>query len=176
MTEPRWDDLLLVGRIARTHGLRGEVAIDAVSDFADERFRPGVALWTRVGGALRQVTIARMRVHQDRPLVSFEGLDSIEAVEALGKAELRMAADDMPPLPDDTYHHHDLVGCEVVTREGGVVGKVKAVEGTRTASLLVVDGRRGEVLVPLAASICVEVDPRARRIVVAPPEGLLDLN
>ena len=170
MTAPAWDDLVLVGRIARTHGLRGEVAIDAVSDFADDRFQPGRVVWTRgAQGGLAKLVIASVRVHHERPLVRFEGIDAIEGAEALGKTELRVAEDDLAPLPDDTYHHHDLVGCEVVEGDGTVIGRVRAVDGVRTASHLV-------VLVPLAASICVGIDLAARRIVVALPEGLLDLN
>ena len=176
MTEPAWDDLILVGRIARTHGLRGEVAIDVVSDFADERFLPGRTLWRRDTRGVAALVVATVRDHHDRLLVRFEGIDTIEAAEALGKAEVRMAPTEIDALPDGTYHHFDLVGCEVVTTDGTAVGTVRGVDGSRTASRLVVQAARGEVLVPLADSICVEIDPAGKRIVIAPPEGLLDLN
>ncbi len=176
MTEPEWDDLILVGRIARTHGLRGEVAIDVVTDFADERFLPGRTLWRRDTRGMAPLTITGVRDHHERVLVRFDGIDSIEAAEALGKAELRVPATDIEALPDDTYHHFDLVGCEVVTVDGTAVGRVSGVDGNRTASRLVVKATRGEVLVPLAESICVEIDLEGKRIVIAPPDGLLELN
>ena len=72
--------------------------------------------------------------------------------------------------------HEQLIGCIVETRAGETVGRVVRVEGGAAASLLVVQGRRREVLVPLAEEICVSIDPGARRIVIEPPEGLLDLN
>ncbi len=68
------------------------------------------------------------------------------------------------------------MGCRVETRAGLLVGTVRRVEGPQNGSRLVVDGSRGEVLVPLADAICVLVDVSARRIVIDPPEGLLDLN
>lgn len=176
MTPPDWDDLILVGRIARTHGLGGEVAIQSVSDFADDRFQPGRTLWRRDARGMARLAIASVRAHHDRPLVRFEGIDTIEAAEALGKAELRVAASDIVGLPADTYHHHDLVGCEVVTTGGTPVGRVSGVGGPRTASRLIVQGASGDVLVPMVDSICVEIDLADRRIVIAPPDGLLDLN
>jgi 16S rRNA processing protein RimM len=80
------------------------------------------------------------------------------------------------PLPQGTFYHHDLVGCEVVTLDGGAIGTVKEVEGDTGSSRLVVETPRGELLVPLAQEICPTIDPVGRRIVVQPPEGLLELN
>jgi 16S rRNA processing protein RimM len=176
MTQPDWDDLILVGRIARTHGLRGEVAIEVVSDFADDRFKPGKTLWRRDAQGVVSLAIASVRPHHDRALVCFDGVDTIEAAEALGRAELRVAATDSVALPAGTYHHYDLVGCEVVTDGGTMVGRVSGVGGKRTASCLIVQGAAREVLVPLVESICVEIDLTGKRIVIAPPDGLLDLN
>jgi 16S rRNA processing protein RimM len=173
---PGWDDLITVGRIARPHALRGEVAIAPVTDFVEDRFQPGRAVFVMAPSGVRQLEIASVRFHQGRPLVAFEGVEGIDAAEALGRGEVRMAPEALGPLPEATFYHHDLVGCEVVTRGGTVVGQVRRVEGAMTASLLVVAGPRGEVLVPLVADICVSVEPAARRIVVSPPEGLLELN
>jgi 16S rRNA processing protein RimM len=78
-------------------------------------------------------------------------------------------------LPDGEYYLRDLIGCEVVTDDGSVIGRVHDVEGERHANRLVVKGRRGEVLIPLADEIC-RVDLPGRRIVVTPPQGLLELN
>jgi 16S rRNA processing protein RimM len=74
------------------------------------------------------------------------------------------------------FYHHDLVGCDVETRSGQRVGRVTAVEGTTAGSRLVVGGARGEILIPLAAAICTTIDVAAKRIVVEPPDGLLELN
>ncbi len=96
--------------------------------------------------------------------------------EALAVPELRVAAADVMPLPDGTYYHYDLIGCEVQDTEGRLIGQVAAVEGPLELSRLVVSAPHGEVLIPLAADICVEIDPAGKRIRVAAPEGLIELN
>ena len=82
----------------------------------------------------------------------------------------------MGTLPERTYYRHDLVGCEVEDTDGRLIGAVTAVEGPMEASRLVIAAPHGEVLIPLVAAICVDVNPAAKRIRVAAPEGLLELN
>ena len=168
------DDLLLVGRIARSHGNKGQVIVNSDSDFAGERFREGVILL--VGEALtpRQVTAARF--HQGRPVIAFEGVESIDEAEALAGAELKMPLSELGPLPGGTYYRHDLVGCRVEDTEGRLIGEVTAVEGPMDGSRLVIAAPHGEVLIPLVADICVDVNPGEKRIRVAAPDGLLELN
>jgi len=96
--------------------------------------------------------------------------------EALAGRELRVPIDRLAPLPGGTFYRHDLVGCRVETPAGELVGTVQNVEGTLSGSRLVVAATRGEVLIPLVAEICVTIDPAAKRIVVDPPDGLLEVN
>jgi 16S rRNA processing protein RimM len=79
-------------------------------------------------------------------------------------------------LPAGMFYRHDLIGCRVETRTGAAVGIVRDVEGTVGGSRLVVDGARGEILIPLAGEICPTIDPDGKRIVIDPPEGLIELN
>jgi 16S rRNA processing protein RimM len=171
---PDGDDFILVGRIARAHGNRGQVIVNLDTDFPEERFVVGRVLRVGSGGESRR--IGSVRFHQGRPVIGFEGIDTMDAAEALAGAELKMPASEMQPLPVDTFYHHDLVGCEVKTRRGDEVGRVIAVEGPMERSHLVVASPKGDVMIPLVATICVSVNPAARTIVVDPPEGLLDLN
>jgi 16S rRNA processing protein RimM len=173
---PDWEDMVLVGRIARPHGLRGEVAIEPDTDFVGERFAPGARLWMegRDGPVAIEVTSARTRGR--RPLVAFAGRTRREDVESLVGLELRVPETALRPLPEGRYYHHELRGCRVETTAGRLVGTVARVDQGVGDGCLVVEGPGGEVLVPLAADICVEVDVAARRIRIAPPEGLLDLN
>jgi 16S rRNA processing protein RimM len=106
-------------------------------------------------------------------VIAFEGIESIDAAEALAGLELRVPLDRLTPLPDDVFYRHDLVGCRVEKSDGTFVGTVTDVEAGSGGSRLVVDSA---VLVPLAREICPVIDPAGRRIVIEPPEGLLDLN
>lgn len=171
-----WDQMILVGVIARTHGNRGEVIVNLTTDFAEDRFRPGARLFMRRPNAVPEaLDITAVRFHQGRPVLQIRGVDSIGAAEVFANSEIRIPAEDQGTLPDGVYFHSDLIGCEVKTATGEVVGTVGAVEGEGAASRLVVRSGRGEVLIPFAVDIC-RVDVPARRITVTPPEGLLELN
>ena len=110
--------MAVVGRVARPHGLRGDVVVKPETDFVAERFRPGATLWTRSAGREEQLTIASARVQNGRPVVGFEGLSSIEAVERLAGLELRVPEESLQPLEPGRYYEHQLVGCSVETADG----------------------------------------------------------
>lgn len=169
------DDLLLVGRVARAHGNKGQVIVNPETDFPEERFRRGQVLLVGPQQATVVRAIREVRFQQGRPILALDGIVTMNDAEALAGTELWVEAGCVEPLPDNTFYHHDLVGCVVVDRAGSPVGTVTAVEGPMERSQLVVHGRRGDVLIPLAAEI-VEVDLAARRVVVTPPDGLLELN
>jgi 16S rRNA processing protein RimM len=150
------------------------VIVNLETDFPEDRFVAGRVLLVGPSGEPRR--IEAVRFHQGRPIVALEGIDTIDAAEALAGADLTVAAESLPPLPGGTFYRHDLVGCEVYDTRGAAIGQVVAVEGPMEQSRLVVRGPAGDVEIPLAAHICVSVDPRQRRIVVDPPPGLIELN
>lgn len=168
--------MVLVGTIARPHGHRGEVIVNPETDFPERRFAEGATVYVNRRGAVAPVTVRRSRIHQGRPVVLLEGVGSMNDAEALRGLELRVSEDALPALPDGTYYRFELVGCNVVTVAGAPVGRVQAVEGTGGSVRLSVARGDDEVLVPMVPAICVSIDIAARRIVIDPPEGLLDLN
>lgn len=171
-----WASMAAVGTIARAHGIRGQVIVNAETDFPEERFRPGAELFIERGGAIEVLTITTVRFHRDRPVIGLRGVETMNDAEVLAGQELRVPADWLTPLPAGTFYRHDLVGCRVVTKSGAEVGVVTDVEGTLSGSRLVIAGAAGEVLVPFATAICPEVNPAGKRIVIDPPEGLVELN
>jgi 16S rRNA processing protein RimM len=168
--------MVLVGRIARPHGLRGHVVVNAETDFIEERFAPGSTVWVRSDRGDEKLTVASARVQGGRPVITFDGFSTIDDVERLAGLELRVPEETLQPLDRGTYYQHQLVGCAVETTGGERVGTVTRVDGGAGATLLTVDGTRGEVLIPFAADICVEVDVAARTIRIEAPDGLLELN
>ena len=171
-----FDEMILVGRVARPHGLRGQVVINPETDFVEERFAQGSAVWTRSARGDELLTIATVRLQGTRPIVGFVGFERIEDVERLAGLELRVPADTLRPLAEGSYYEHQLEGCIVEQMNGERVGAVRRVEGGQGASRLIVEGQRGDIEIPLARDICREIDVEARRIRVDPPEGLLELN
>ena len=173
---PAWDDMAVVGRVARPHGLKGQVAVNPETDFVEDRFAVGSTVWTRSAAGEERLTVASLRVQNGRPIVGFVGFNRIEDVERLAGLELRVPEDALQPLQPGTYYEHQLAGCVVETTAGDVVGEVTGVEGGAGASRVVVSGPRGEILIPLAVDICVDIDVANKKIRIDAPEGLLELN
>lgn len=171
--EPAGEGLLLVGRVARAHGIRGHVIVNPETDFMEDRFRAGQVLLVGPPDRVRQFEIRESRFQQGRPIVRFEGIDTMSEAETLSGADLWLRENELEPLPEGTFYRHDLVGCEVVDTHGALLGRVTTVEGSLDRSYLVIDEH---MLIPLVGDICVAVDMVARRVTVDPPDGLIELN
>ena len=165
-----------VGRIARAHGIRGQVIVSLDTDFPEERFRPGAELFIERNGEVQALRLTSVRFHRNRPVIGIAGVETMSGAELLAGRELRVPIERLAPLPGGTFYRHDLIGCRVEMPAGELVGTVQNVEGTLSGSRLVVAAARGEVLIPLVAEICVTIDPVAKRIVIDPPDGLLEVN
>jgi 16S rRNA processing protein RimM len=167
---------LVVGRIAKAHGIGGEVAVDIHTDDPDSRFADGVRLDTEPPDR-GPLAVAEARWHSGRLLVRFVGVDDRTAAEGLrGTLLVADSATSLPPEDDEEFWDHDLVGLQVVGTDGSPIGTVSDVLHPAGTDLLVV--RRiddSEALVPFVAEIVPAVDLGARRLVVDPPEGLFDL-
>lgn len=166
---------LVVGRIGRAHGIRGDVAIDVRTDTPEERFTVGSALETDRSG-VGPLTIGSVRVHSGRLLVRFKGVADRDAAEGLRGISLLVDSEDLPPTGDpDEFHDHELIGLTAVTTGGEEVGTVDDVlHHAQDLLVLSVPGGR-EVLVPFVTELVPEVDVPGGRIVLDPPPGLLDL-
>lgn len=170
---------LAVGRIGRAHGLRGEVAVEVRTDDPEARFASGAVLATDPA-AVGPLTVEASRWHSGRLLVTFCGVADRSAAEALRGAVLVVHDDNpalMPTLADpDEFYDHQLIGLRAGTPTGAELGEVCDVVHLPGGDLLALrrsDG--GEVLVPFVAAIVPTVDLAAGRVVVDPPDGLLDL-
>ena len=166
----------VVGRIARTHGRSGQVIVNPETDFQYQRFRVGVVFLVRSEDRVNRATVTSVRFHQGRPILGFEGVETIDAAENYVGAELRVPLSELQALPTDMFYHHELIGCAVRMSDGRVIGSVAAVQGTANNSRLVIRTVTEEVLVPLAADICQQINVADRTIEIDPPEGLLELN
>jgi 16S rRNA processing protein RimM len=170
---------LLVGRVGRPHGIRGEVHMQVHTDDPDLRFAAGSVLATEPA-ARGPLTVASSRWHSGRLLVTFAGYDDRDSAEDLRGTLLVMdSADVGPPEDPEEFHDYQLVGLEVRTVAGVPVGVVADVLH-QGQDLLVVQppsGRPGDpILVPFVAAIVPQVDVAAGRLVIDPPTGLLDLG
>ena len=165
---------VVVGRIGRPHGIRGQVTIEPRTDEPDERFAPGAVL--QVDSHVAELVVERTHWHSGRLLVVFAGVADRNDAEALRGLLLHVDRDeDETPDDPDEFYDSTLTGCSVELPDGTRVGTVIEVLHLPSQDLLVVstDDER-EVLVPFLAAFVPTVDVGARLIVIDPPDGLLD--
>jgi 16S rRNA processing protein RimM len=168
-------DTVVVGRIGRPHGVRGEVTVEVRTDDPDLRFAPGAVLRTEPADR-GPLTIAACRWHREVLLLAIDGVESREAAEELRNTELHVPVADLPALEDpDLYYDHQLVGLTARLRDGTELGTVSAVRHEGADLLVVRRVEGGELLVPFVTAIVPTVDVPGGVVVVDPPEGLLDL-
>ncbi|MDX2031651.1 MAG: ribosome maturation factor RimM [Blastocatellia bacterium] len=173
---PRGDEeLISIARIARPQGVRGEVIADLLTDFPERFAAIEIAHLRWPDGRVRKLALERARIHKGRVLLKFAGCDDRDEAEAFRDASVLVTREELVELPADTWYDFELVDCEVRTTAGVLLGKVVEIHRYGAAPLLDVRGEGREALIPLAHSICVEIDPANKRIVVDPPDGLLDL-
>jgi 16S rRNA processing protein RimM len=167
---------LVVGVIARPHGVRGEVVVDVTTDEPAARYVVGTALATDPPAA-GPLVVEAVRPHQGRLLVTFDGIPDRAAAQGLRGVKLCVESDDVPlPEDPDEFSDFQLVGLVAVGPDGQRLGEVVRVNHGPGADLLVLllpDGR--DALVPFVKAIVPEVDLAGGRLVLTPPGGLLDL-
>jgi 16S rRNA processing protein RimM len=177
MSEPGSElELVAIAKTVRTRGLRGELVADLLTDFP-ERFEGlehviGVA----PDGERLPLELENHWFQENRVVVKFAGYDSVDEATPLVGYELTVPEDERVELEEGEYYDWELQGCTVEAVDGTAVGEVKDILRTGGVELLVIKGEKGrEILVPLAEEICVDIDIKNRRVVIDPPEGLLEM-
>jgi 16S rRNA processing protein RimM len=174
MAEPG-SDLVLIARAVKTHGLKGEVVAELLTDFP-ERFEDlDEVVLVSPRGEQKTGSLEDFWFQKDRVVLKLDGYDDIDAAKQLIGYEFAVPESDRVQLEADEFYDWELEGCTVKVGDQSI-GQVRSVMRTGGAEILVVSDESGnERLVPLAASIVVAIDPVAKTILVDPPEGLLDL-
>ncbi|NJD17983.1 MAG: ribosome maturation factor RimM [Gemmatimonadetes bacterium] len=174
-------DFLAVGHLTRAHGILGEFFVASLTDHPESSFAPGVVL--RLGDALGlapdpdlpPLCVESARAFKGGLIVAFQGVETRSEAEALrGRYLLRPVAELEPPAEGE-YWQHELEGLEVFTVQGRRLGTVRALYELAPSDLLEVAGEGKQYLIPFREEIVVEVDVEGGRMVIDPPDGLLDL-
>jgi 16S rRNA processing protein RimM len=165
---------LVIGRIRRPHGIRGDLTVEVRTDDPDGRFAVGSTVATDPAGN-GPLTIKGRRWHSGTLLLAFDGVEDRTAAEELRGTWLVMDSAELGPTGDpDEFYDHDLVGLAAVTVGGEPVGVVTEVRHHGQDLLVIESPAKTELLVPFVAAIVPEVDVAAGRLVIDPPPGLLD--
>lgn len=171
------DDLVAVARALRTRGLRGELVAELLTDFPDRFENLERLIAVAPDGKRQDLILEEHWFQKGRIVLKFAGYDSIEEAAQLIGSEFAVPEAERVELPEDVFYDWELVGCRVETVEGENIGRVREVLRTGAAEVLVVESEqdaRREHLIPLAETICVEINVREKLIRIDAPEGLLE--
>nr|WSZ98744.1 ribosome maturation factor RimM [Streptomyces sp. NBC_00857] len=166
---------LVVGRIGRAHGIKGEVTVEVRTDEPELRLGPGAVLATEPASA-GPLTIETGRVHSGRLLLRFEGVRDRTGAEALRNI-LLIAEIDPEELPEDPeeFYDHQLMDLDVVLADGTEIGRITEISHLPSQDLFIVERPDGsEVMIPFVGEIVTEIDLEEQRAVIDPPPGLID--
>jgi 16S rRNA processing protein RimM len=169
---------VVVGRVAKAHGITGELSVDVRTDSPEMRFKLGATLQAKLrDGTSRSLTVSAARPHSGRLLVRFEEVVTRDVAESLRGTLLLGSTDDLPAIDDpDEFYDHELEGLAAELVDGTKIGTVKEILHGPGGELLVVIRDQGEALIPFVREIVPTVDVRGGRVVIDPPEGLLDAD
>lgn len=168
-------DFVVLGRLARPHGVHGEIKVRLFVESLDSLVQLRKVYLRQGDGEPRAVEVEEVRFHQDSILLKIKGVSSRERAREMTGTEVLIERSLLPELSEDEYYWTDLIGLEVFDREGNKLGPVVHMLATGADDLLVleVDGR--EVFIPFRNEMVLEVDQAGGKIIVDPPHGLLNL-
>ena len=166
MSKNEWD--LIVGRAVSPFGRKGEVKILPYTDKPERLEDLKEACIARETGS-RILKVEKVWCHKASIIIKFAGIDDISAAETLRGAEIRVRESDIPPLAENEYYVHDIIGADVVTTEGESLGEVKDILRSPANDVYVTD----RAMIPAVKEFVVSIDIRGRKIVVKNVEGLV---
>jgi 16S rRNA processing protein RimM len=168
------EELVAIAKIVKPRGLRGEVVANLLTDFQDRFEDLETVIAVAADGTRADLRIENFWFQKDRIILKFADIESVETADGLRDLEICVPETDAAELEEDEFFDWQLAGCEVETVEGEIIGKVRELMRTGGTELLVVEKEGQDYLIPFAEAICTTVDIENKRIVVDPPEGLLE--
>jgi len=167
--EPAPPESLIIGHILAPWGIHGEVKVEVVTDFP-ERFTPGKLVYLD-GYPLE---IEHCHPHKQHLLVKLTTIDSVEAAEKLRGQDLTIPSSELHHLPEGQYYAFQLIGLDVVTTKGKYLGQITDIMSTASNDVYIVEGERGEILIPAIEDVVKSIDLKKGKVVIETIEGLLD--
>jgi len=167
--EPAPPEFLIVGYILAPWGIRGEIKVEVVTDFP-ERFAPQKIVYLDT----RPLEIESCHPHKQHLVVKLATIDSVEDAEKLREQDLTIPRSELYPLPEGQYYTFQIIGLKVVTTEGKLLGRITEIMTTGSNDVYIVEGKRGEILIPAIEDVVKSIDLEKGKMVIEAIEGLLD--
>jgi len=169
------EELILIGRISGTHGIRGLLRVVPYSGDADSIASLSTFIVRMPDGNFETYGIRSAVEHGKKVLVALEGIQDMNAAVVLTGSEIFVRREQLPALPDGEFYWQDLLGLKVLDEQGGVLGELADIFSTGANDVYVVKNGGEEYLLPAIEDVIIKVDLDMRAMTVRPMEGLLDL-
>jgi 16S rRNA processing protein RimM len=170
---PQEESLLLIGRVVKTQGIKGEIRIQGPSG-ETSLISPGVVLYLKnKEGRLQPLTVTSLRYQKGIIILAFQEVRGLKEAENLVGSKVYIAKDILPSLPPDEFYWFQLFGLKVFTEKGTYLGIIRGIMPTGSNDVLVVRRDREEYLIPAIAEVVKQVDLKEKIMVICPMAGLL---
>lgn len=168
-------DLILLGKVAATHGIKGQLRIVPYSGSGETFLTLKSMLLRNVSGKAVEYSLAAVSAHGRKVLVALKGYTDINQVIPFVGCEVLIKREQLPPVEEGEFYWYDLIGMKVVTVDGRSLGTLESIIETGSNDVYVVTAGKEEILVPALEDVVVSVDLAAKVMTVTPVEGLFDL-
>ena len=171
------DDHVLIGKVAKPHGIRGEVKVYTFSELPDNlQLYKSLVLQKPGESETRKYSLVKSRPQGKLAIVQLQGVDTRDEAEALQGSEIWLDKSEIPGLEPGEYYWHQFVGLQAVTDTGTALGKISGLFTTKAHDVMVIAGAEREYMIPVKDEIIKQVDTKAGKVIIAPPAGLLEVN
>ena len=169
------EDLIPVGKLIDTHGIRGQLKVHSYSGNADSLGSARTVTLKTPAGVLTEYVLKGFKANSGRFIIALAGFDDINQATPLVGCEICLKRGQLPDLEEDEYYWSDLIGLAVETEDGTQLGRIADIFETGSNDVYVVRGGEREHLIPAIADVIKTIDPAGGKVVIVPLDGLLDL-
>lgn len=168
------DNCFLLGKITKTHGVKGELIIWLDVDFPDE-YEDMESIFLEVKGELVPYFIEDLQIRGSKSIIKFEEIDSFDDAKKLVDCDVYLPEDTLPELDEDQFYYHEIIGFDVVDSTHGKLGKIIGVFENNSQDLIGMEYQGIEVLIPISDEIVKTIDREKKELHTAMPDGLLEV-
>ena len=168
------DDCYLLGKLTKTHGLKGELAIWLDVDYPEE-YEELDSVLLEIKGELIPHFVAEIQIRPNKSIIKFEDINTIEEAQKIVNCEIYLPNDNLPELDNDQFYYHEIIDFDVIDEQKGKLGKVTAVYTSEAQDLIAMAYENSEILIPVSDEIVKTVDRIKKELYTNLPEGLLEI-
>ncbi len=168
------EDCYLLGKLTKTHGLKGELAIWLDVDYPEEYDELDSVL-LEVKGELIPYFVEQIQIRTNKSIIKFEDIGTIEEAQKIVNCDIYLPNDNLPELDDNQFYYHEIIDFDVVDEQKGKLGKVTAVYTSDAQDLIAMAYQNAEILIPVSDEIVKTIDREKHELHTNLPEGLLEI-